>query len=482
MANTYFVASSGSSGNSGLSALLPKQTWAQAMTAASAGDTILGNGGDTFRELVQLTHANMTLGAYGTGRPIITGANVITGWGAAGVGTNTWSVAMSTQTNILFAANVRAVKGSANNTLTNGQWFWASNVCYYRSDAGNPDSIALTIEAGQRNYAIDTNSNDGFTIKNVVAQRANADESGIYCHFQPANYLIDGCLIQDNYGSGVHINGTTSTPGTIQNCTILNNGIYGVWHSHAQCLTQYVLNNRMIGNAWRTDGAADFAGGWNGQVQSGEIAYNLMDGNGAGSQQTTGTAHGIYLNVDVTSCTLLIHHNECRNHPKGNGIKADSSCTIYNNYSHDNVWQGYELGFNTGNNILIVMHHNRGAKNGNAGLAVQHGASGAGTLSVKAYCNTFDENCQSAGQEIAIRSDVLLFDFRDNIVRALPTVQLFDNFVTITGTYTSDYNIWAGGNASPFRYNASNRTFAAYKTASGQDAHSLTTDPALVSP
>jgi len=389
---------------------------------------------------------------------------------------------MATQTNIVFVNDVRAVKGASNSTLTDGQWFWVSGVCYLRSDAGNPDTLGSVVEAGQRSAAIDTNSQNGFSIINVCAQRSNASESGIYCHFQPANYLIDGCTVQDHYGVGIHINGTTSTTGTIQNSIIANNGIYGIWHSHPQCLLQNVLNNTIYGNAWRTDGTADFAGGWNGQVQSGVIAFNTIYNNGAGSTLSTGTAHGIYLNVDVTNCTLLIHDNICYGHTKGNGIKADSSCTIYNNVSHDNAWQGMELGFNTANSIVITAHHNTCYNNGRGGLSIQHGSSGTGTLTVNGYHNTFYQNCTISGNEVDLISNFAAFDWRNNIVVGAAGKNLIRTSVNFTGTATVDNNCWAGGSSTPFRWNGGTATFAQYQTATGFDSHGQNVDPKFQSP
>lgn len=79
---TYYVAADGSSGNNGLSALTPKQTYAQANALATTGDTVLGRGGDVFRETVTVPAANMTFGAYGDGRPILSGLDLVTGWTA----------------------------------------------------------------------------------------------------------------------------------------------------------------------------------------------------------------------------------------------------------------------------------------------------------------------------------------------------------------------------------------------------------------
>ena len=83
MATTYYVAAAGSAGFSGLSPLLPKQTYAQANALAVSGDTVLGNGGDIFREQVSAV-SGVTYKGYGTNQPRITGADLLnSGWSSA---------------------------------------------------------------------------------------------------------------------------------------------------------------------------------------------------------------------------------------------------------------------------------------------------------------------------------------------------------------------------------------------------------------
>lgn len=80
---TYYVSNAGSGGNSGLSTGAPKQTYAQATALAGANDTILGNGGDIFRESVTVPANGVTFGAYGTGKPSLRGSdakNVAGSW------------------------------------------------------------------------------------------------------------------------------------------------------------------------------------------------------------------------------------------------------------------------------------------------------------------------------------------------------------------------------------------------------------------
>ena len=87
---TYYVKTGGSDAADGLSDGNAWQTVAKVNGETfAAGDSILFNRGDTWRETLTVPSSGssgnpITFGAYGTGAlPIITGANVATGWADA---------------------------------------------------------------------------------------------------------------------------------------------------------------------------------------------------------------------------------------------------------------------------------------------------------------------------------------------------------------------------------------------------------------
>src|ERR1035437_1610685 len=135
--------------------------------AYAAGNTIDG-AGLTYRE-------TMTVGGSGSaGSPIviqnfkIKGSTVMTGWTSYGAGLgSTWQVSEAHQSTIVVVNDVIATLGASATTLTNGQWFWASSVLYYRWDAGNPDSVGLIVEGSTRMNAIASTSRNYITISNV---------------------------------------------------------------------------------------------------------------------------------------------------------------------------------------------------------------------------------------------------------------------------------------------------------------------------
>lgn len=96
MATTYYVASAangGSDSNSGLTTLLPWLTVAKVNGATfAAGDSVLFNRGDTWREQGQFPSSGtsghpITIGAYGSGPlPQFLGSELATTWAASGTG------------------------------------------------------------------------------------------------------------------------------------------------------------------------------------------------------------------------------------------------------------------------------------------------------------------------------------------------------------------------------------------------------------
>ena len=79
MATTYYVAAAGSDSNNGTSTGTPFLTVSHAASVVVTGDTVLGNGGDTFTENPTFSVALALFGAYGTGTPtLISAANTTT--------------------------------------------------------------------------------------------------------------------------------------------------------------------------------------------------------------------------------------------------------------------------------------------------------------------------------------------------------------------------------------------------------------------
>ena len=147
--------------------------------AYAAGNTIDG-ASLTYRE-------TMTVGGSGSaGSPliiqhfVIKGSNVMSGWSSYGSGAgSTWQVAyahtLSSGTGYVFKNGTKLTWGASATTLTDQQYFWASNVLYFRNDAGNPDTLGLLMEATNRSTPLSIPSRNYVTVQNVTVSQAEAN-------------------------------------------------------------------------------------------------------------------------------------------------------------------------------------------------------------------------------------------------------------------------------------------------------------------
>lgn len=153
-------------------------------TTFSPGDTIHFKSGDTWRaKLIPssggASSARITYTAYGTGdKPIISGADKITGWSLYSGGTsNTYSSPLVDSTVMVTANNTYLKKGTSKQALSINQYFWESGVLYVNVGT-NPSS--QVIEAAQRDHAIflsgsgkNTPAKDYISIVGLSLQKTN---------------------------------------------------------------------------------------------------------------------------------------------------------------------------------------------------------------------------------------------------------------------------------------------------------------------
>jgi hypothetical protein len=161
-ATTYYVdASCGGDTLAGTSAVTAWQTLGRVSNPGSytppvtyqAGDTVLFKRGEIWRDqgYVGGVFNNITFGAYGTGpKPVISGAQTITGWTPAGG--NVWQVNMAYGP-VAMTFNGTMVIYSDNSPPTAGQWSYdGTNGIVYLNSAVDPNSN--TVDAALGNYGI----------------------------------------------------------------------------------------------------------------------------------------------------------------------------------------------------------------------------------------------------------------------------------------------------------------------------------------
>lgn len=144
-AATYYVSSTGSDSNTGLTTALAWKTLAKVNAASFvAGDQILFKRGDTFYGSLIIKNSGasgkpITYGAYGTGaNPILTGFTTVTAW--TNLGGNIWESTSAVST--LSTCNMVAINGV--NTAM-GRWPNAATAnSGYAVIATNPSTTSLT--------------------------------------------------------------------------------------------------------------------------------------------------------------------------------------------------------------------------------------------------------------------------------------------------------------------------------------------------
>lgn len=241
----------------------------------SAGDSILLKRGCIWRELFTVPSSGaagnlITWGAYGSGaKPIISGANIITGWAAYAPGLgSTWQVALAAQARILSVSGIVRELGASATTLNDHEWFWAANVLYLRDDSGNPDGVL--VEAGQRAQCILGASKAYVALSNLRVTMSNTLLSGaIETSTSSQGWVVSDCEV-------IH---------SLEGMHIINTG------------TAFVVNRTLFEDIW-TSGAGFYLGGANAVAT---LDYCLFRNNRTNNIRTnSGTAV-----LEVDNCTVL---------------------------------------------------------------------------------------------------------------------------------------------------------------------------------
>jgi peptidoglycan/xylan/chitin deacetylase (PgdA/CDA1 family) len=166
----------------------------------AAEDAIYLKREQIYRELLYLTDSGdvgppinyLLFDAYGSGaRPIVSGADLKTGWTV--YSGDTYQVALTTQCQRVYKDGVTMTLGSGKDALNDHEWFWASNVLYFRDDSGNPDTTGAVMEAAQRSYCFDSNSKNRALLRNLQFEKSNS-----YCIDlnNALDIIFEDCLVE----------------------------------------------------------------------------------------------------------------------------------------------------------------------------------------------------------------------------------------------------------------------------------------------
>jgi hypothetical protein len=343
-AASYYVSSSDPNRNDsgpGTSA----QPWATLAkvnaTALAAGDTVYFKCGDTWRETLTprpggTAAGRLTYTSYGSGnKPIISGAEVVTGWTVYAGGTaNTYSVPMATATYMVTKDNTFLSKGSSPTTLAANQYRWEAGVLYINT-GGDPSSNV--IEAAQRNNAVFasvpklTPAKNYVTLRGLSLQKTNLAN---VCISDVNYWIVEDCdLFFSNDSSAAAGGGINSD--TAHYAIYRNNHI------------NYSLGDGIL--AWRSHDVE----------VSGNLIENVLDGG------TYSGADGIQIGAKTTTPTACNNYKILNNTVIRNAANTNKGCIIAemgdNGLISGNICEKGNFGIApSGNNITVEYNYVNG--------------------------------------------------------------------------------------------------------------------------
>lgn len=490
-AATYYVSSNGSDTGPGTQAQ-PWKTIAKVnATSLWPGDTVNFNRGDTWRETLipsgcGNSSSRIVYTAYGTGnRPVICGANIVTGWTSYAGGTaNTYSASLAASTGMVTKDSTYLKKGSSATTLALNQYFWSSGALYINVGA---DPAGHIIEAAQRNHAVACSVPDGAPLRNYITLNGlDLQKTNL------ANVLISNgthWIVQDCEIS--FANNNSSIAGAGINADRAHNAIFTGNHIN------YALGDGIL--AWRSSSV---------EISDNVIENVLDDGldKGAdgiqvGAKSTTPTACNNFkiLNNVVTRNSTTVNKGCIIAEMGNNGIIAGNSCT------------GGRFGIApAGNNIIVENNTIKSFGNG-GGIRISQNMALDG---IKLRYNVVANSPGFAG--ITITNDVSggstnhsNFEIFNNVVYntyygiaigqpfsgtvknniswspgANPRIRFSVSSIIPGGTVTVNNNVWQDkGIESMISFaGVSYYDMTSWQQAAGHDMNSSTADPLWVSP
>ncbi|WP_130605257.1 right-handed parallel beta-helix repeat-containing protein [Cohnella abietis] len=334
----------------------------------------------------------------------------------------------------------------------------------------------------------------GFEIRNLQTSTKNKMPIGIFIHGAGSQIEVRNNKIHDIKNTatlssnlagrdahGIAVYGTKA-PASLSNLTIDGNELYNLVLGSSESLvvngnvdTFFITNNLvhdndnigidLIGFEGKSPSTA-YDQARNGTV-SGNTVYNITSVNNPSYGRTLPNgsygADGIYVDGGKDS---IIERNYSYNNDIGIEIasehagKSTSGITIRNNFVYNNNYTGIAMGgYDTkrGSTANCVIVGNTLYKNDTKGLN---------------------------GGQLLIQYDTKNNIVKNNIMVASSSNILFYNGYTLNSGNVVDYNLYfapGGSTGAQWRWkNVAYTGFAAYKTGSSNDAHSLFVDPALV--
>jgi parallel beta-helix repeat protein len=345
LAKTYYIdASNGNDSYSGVSQDKPWRTISKSNRSHfRPGDVVLFKRGEMWRESLCISSSGdisypITFGAYGTGdRPIINGADIISGWAPAG--NNIWKALSEKEPKLVFLNGTRGNRVISIEAIKKDRdWFWLDKTLYIFSTS-NPNSGSTLIETGIRRPVLISKS--FIVFKDIECKYSSDGGIDIVSDtgYDLSNIIVDQVISHDNFAQGITVLNKNNfdthpiTNITVNNSIIYNNGQHGIGFA------RYVKYGRISNNSVFNNSLSN---GWHGISLWGLSPVVAVS-------QVIITGNIVYETQD--------------NGNEGHGIACDnfsSYIVVENNYSYDNRGSGFIL--NKAHNCIV--RNNIAANNG----------------------------------------------------------------------------------------------------------------------
>lgn len=497
LATDFYVSNAGSDSNNGTSTDTPFLTIHQYTDHATHGtdDVIYLKKGDIFREQVSLNSTEsgtaghpVTFDAYGTGAlPIISGAKIQTGF-TLDNGTVYKKVLGESHTpqGAWYNDSRITYDSTKTTTLVSGTWNYVSGTDTLWVNVGE-DPTTHDLETSRRDYCFLFDATTSYVdFKNMTIE--GADEIGFSIRgsrFNFTNVNCDDFGPEDGYNAFCTIWSTGSyiifDTGTVSECY---GEAFTIWGDHV------VIRNYTINTCYASDGHVDSIFLYHGVssdvlIENCYITMALNTFNNKGCIKIGAGPVGDTDWVIVRNCEL-IGGPACQHFIN----IARDRVIVENNYMHDlpdhdvrgAIFFPTEdtSGSITGTNVFV---RNNIIKDVFIGLSsANDGPTGDWIYDTFHFYNNIIINPEYLAFDLY---DSINCDIKNNIISGTTTTNIKVRVDTSAhlATMDMDYNCYFAEQSNTFRIGTSTNyaTLAAWTAATGQDAHSIVTNPNLTS-
>jgi len=503
-AATYYVdATLGNDSNGGLSAERAWQTLDKVTSEwFEPGDFVLLKRGEVFRGRLMFGVSGeaghpITFSAYGEGeKPVITGADEVTGWTAGGV--KQYSAAVAS------APEVVVFDGTAGTRASGLEEVDAPLEWYYEGGVLTVYALAapVNMEASSRQFLLGLPSNEHLVIRDLTFRHG---ENGVYL-YNTNHVVLDGLTVYETAGAGGIFAASDSFGrgeyNTVQNCEVYGtrgsqaSQVYGdngdaIYLWGADCRHNTITGNHVHHNG--QEGVVVLGGSYN-VISHNVTHHNVQSGIRVGLETSVGNI--VEWNSSYENCqgaddrygidlirvgdNNIVRYNVVHDQyktlddpsipadPTNNGHKYGTGGIRFDGGN----WEGHDHMNSRGNTAYYNLVYNEDI-----------GIDSFNFDAVELYNNTIYNSTVHA---IAIAS-VFTVDAVDNVVQnnvihsaGETLIYHYRNVNTVL-----DNNVYFNADANAFLFMRLGDTycyvdFGTWQSLSGQDSNSLFTDPLLV--